>query len=283
MRPSIHPFAALRSGWEALREDRGAVPAGIVLTLLFFLAQCIVIGMTGVAAADRVVREGGEVAVPLSIDAPLERSEELRAAMAALSSVESVTLLTRDRSLERARLRDPSLPDFLERFGLGQPFDDALLVRLRSTDAYDPLMTWLRDPAWSDVVDGAALAAASDQQSLARGMLATTGVARLVGGVMTVVVLLALGAAVIAIIWRRGEMDVMAQTVLLLLSLAAGTLAVLLALLGALLVVDASVAWDSLRGAFLSLLVVRLPITTLLFAALCPLMARLGVMAVREA
>lgn len=78
-------------------------------------------------------------------------------------------------------------------------------------------------------------------------------------------------------------MDVMAQTVLLLLSLAAGTLAVLLALLGALLVVDASVAWDALRGAFLSLLVVRLPIATLLFAALCPLMARLGVMAVREA
>lgn len=295
------PVAFLRLGWDIVRREQGAAPALVLLTLLFFLALLLVTGSTGIAAAERLIRAAGDVGIELSTSASPERIDDLRTALLELPSVERAVIITRDESLKRASLQDPDLAQFLTSFQLNNPFPDTMSIRLRSADAYGPLVRFLQEPAWNDVVEPSTLSVAARQEHELDDVLVITRGAGALAAFTMGMVLLAIGAAVAAFVWRRAvdreEFSLPAllgiprrnvltpfaaeHTVLLLIALGIATL-MLLVMLPVLPVLLPSLgeggALAVVRAETIRLLITRLPVTVLVFALLCPVLAWIGVL-----
>lgn len=162
--------ALKRGALSIFREEGWGTAIGSLFGLLLLL-QVIVLLSVGVQGGLQLLRERTDLRLqirPVATDAQIQ---DLIQNIRNLPYVEDVVYITREQAYERAKKRDPTLVDFLVKFGIDNPFPDTLGVRLRRLQDFRVFLDFLRQPVFSSTVDPKFLTDTTDQQEQVDQML----------------------------------------------------------------------------------------------------------------
>ncbi len=131
---------------------------------VILLAQIIVLLAVGVQGGLVLLRERTDLRLQIRATATDAQIQDLYQNVRQLSYIEDVVYITREQAFERQKKRDPTLIEFLVKFGIENPFPDTMGVRLRRLEDYPAFLQFLKQPVFSAVVDPTFLTTTTDQQ-----------------------------------------------------------------------------------------------------------------------
>jgi cell division transport system permease protein len=152
-----------RGALSIFREEGWATAAGSLFGLLL-LAQVLLLLGVGVQGGLDVLRQDTDIRLQIRPTATDGQIQDLLQNIRALPLVEDVVYITREQAYERQRTQDPSLIEFITKFGIENPFPDTLGVRLRQLDDFPAFLEFLKQPVFTAVVDASFLTSTTDQQ-----------------------------------------------------------------------------------------------------------------------
>lgn len=151
-----------RGALSIFREEGWATAAGSLFGLLL-LAQVLLLLGIGVQGGLNLLRQDTDIRLQIRATATDGQVQDLLQNIHALPIVEDVVYITREQAYERQRKQDPSLIEFITKFGIDNPFPDTLGVRLRRLDDFPAFLNFLKQPIFTTVVDASFLTSTTDQ------------------------------------------------------------------------------------------------------------------------
>lgn len=155
--------ALKRGALSIFREEGWGTAIGSLFGLLLLL-QFIVLLSVGVQGGLDLLRERTDLRLQIRPTATDAQIQDLIQNIRNLPYAEDVVYITREQAYERERQRDPTLVEFLTKFGIDNPFPDTLGVRLKHLQDFQPLLGFLRQPVFATIVDPKFLTDTTDQQ-----------------------------------------------------------------------------------------------------------------------
>lgn len=169
-------------GWMMLKRDRTWKTTFAVLFGIALFAQAAGLFAVGVWAAEEMLRAQTDVRLQLLKTADEQRIQDFFAAVRSQPTVTNATFVTKEQAYELERKTEPEMVDFLEKYGLKNPFFDTISVTLHSLDDYQPLIAFVTNPQWNDVVDPAFLSTVSKQNDQVRQLYEVSQSAKALAG-----------------------------------------------------------------------------------------------------
>jgi len=135
--------------------------------------------------------------------------QELYAAIQGQPDVARVEYVPKQKAYDEERQRDTAMADFIDRFGLANPFPDAFRIQPRSAAGYEEVLRLVSGERWRGVIDPLSLSRSTAQEGVTVELLRFLSVAH----AAALLLLLACGltlvfatAAAVRQRWlRRGE------------------------------------------------------------------------------
>lgn len=171
--------AAKRGIVNVFREEGFGTAIGSLFGVVL-LAQIIVLLAIGVQGGLVLLKERTDLRLQIRETATDAQIQDLYQNTRQLPYVEDAVYVTREQAYERQKQRDPTLIDFLQKFGIDNPFPDTLGVRLRRLEDYDAFLAFLKQPVFAAVVDPSFLTTTTDQQQQVQQLTDVVSSARLV-------------------------------------------------------------------------------------------------------
>ncbi len=155
--------ALKRGALSIFREEGWGTAIGSLFGLLLLL-QVIVMLSVGVQGGLDLLRDRTDLRLQIRATATDPQIQDLIQNIRNLPYVDDVVYITREQAYERERKRDPTLVQFLTKFGIDNPFPDTLGVRLRHLQDFQTFLEFLRQPVFAAAVDPKFLTDTTDQQ-----------------------------------------------------------------------------------------------------------------------
>ncbi len=171
--------AAKRGIVNVFREEGFGTAIGSLFGVVL-LAQIIVLLAVGVQGGLVLLRERTDLRLQIRETATDAQIQDLYQNIRQLSYVEDTVYVTREQAYERQKQRDPTLIDFLQKFGIENPFPDTMGVRLRTLEDYPAFLQFLKQPVFAAVVDPSFLTTTTDQQQQVEQLTGVVSSARTV-------------------------------------------------------------------------------------------------------
>lgn len=168
---------SLSRGWWFLRGAKGWKMAAVSATASMVLTQLLLVTLAGAGVAANDVLERGAVHLDVEVGTLDQRVQELYAGLRALPTVLDVEYVTGEQLLEEERARDESLDEFLERYGMENPFPDAFVVTPQNGHLYDELREFVQSEDERGGIGAAALGEISAREAAMGESLGTLGAA----------------------------------------------------------------------------------------------------------
>ncbi len=165
-------------GWGFLVHAGGWKLDAFGVALALLLVQLLLIALSGVRTVALTALERGAVHLDVVDGTSDQKVQELYAALNAMPSVRDVRYVTREQVFVEESARDPSLVDFLARYGMENPFSDALVVTPTDAGSYADLRAFAQLEQYRDVIDTAALSDIGTQQTSTAELLEAVDTAR---------------------------------------------------------------------------------------------------------
>lgn len=194
-----------RGALSIFREEGWGTAIGSLFGLLLLL-QVLVLLSVGVQGGIDLLRERTDLRLQIRATATDPQIQDLIQNVRSLPYVEDVVYITKEQAYERAKDRDPTLIQFLVKFGIDNPFPDTLGVRLRRLQDFRQFLDFLRQPVFSTVVDPKFLTDTTDQQQQVDQLLLLVSSARTMLGFVIGFAGIVLLFVVVELIRRRALM-----------------------------------------------------------------------------
>jgi len=194
--------AAKRGIVNVFREEGFGTAIGSLFGVVL-LAQIIVLLAVGVQGGLVLLRERTDLRLQIRDTATDAQIQDLYQNTRQLSYVEDTVYVTREQAFERQKQRDPTLIDFLQKFGIENPFPDTMGVRLRSLEDYPAFLQFLKQPVFAAVVDPSFLTTTTDQQQQVEQLTGVVSSARIVLAFIVGLSVVVLLFVVVELIRRR--------------------------------------------------------------------------------
>lgn len=194
--------AAKRGIVNVFREEGFGTAIGSLFGVVL-LAQIIVLLAVGVQGGLVLLRERTDLRLQIRDTATDAQIQDLYQNTRQLSYVEDTVYVTREQAYERQKQRDPTLIDFLQKFGIENPFPDTMGVRLRSLEDYPAFLQFLKQPVFAAVVDPTFLTTTTDQQQQVEQLTGVVSSARIVLAFIVGLSVVVLLFVVVELIRRR--------------------------------------------------------------------------------
>lgn len=178
-------FLKQASGWRL-----GAL--GVVASLL--TVQILFVTLVGVRTTHDAILSHGAVHLDVMPGTLDQRVQQLLVDLRAIQSVQDVRYVPREQAFLEEQSRDASLSEFLEQYGLANPFPDAFVVVPANADAYADLRTFVE--ASDSGIDAVALSDIAAREASVGQLLAAADTARM--GVRLLLFLTAIGAGILS-------------------------------------------------------------------------------------
>lgn len=169
---------ALKRGALSIFREEGWGTAIGSLFGLFLLLQVIILLSVGVQGGLQLLRERTDLRLQIRPTASDPQIQDLIQNIRNLPYVEDVIYITREQAYERAKKRDPTLVEFLIKFGIDNPFPDTLGVQLVRLQDFRLFLDFLRQPVFSAAVDPKFLTDTTDQKEQVDQLLQLVASAR---------------------------------------------------------------------------------------------------------
>ncbi len=160
-----------------MRGTKGWRAAAVSVTASLLLTQLLLVTLAGARVAANDVLERGAVHLDVEEGTLDQRVQELYAGLRALPTVLDVEYVTGEQLLAEERARDESLDEFLERYGMENPFPDAFVVTPQNGHLYDELRTFVQSEDERGGIGAAALGEISAREAAMGESLGTLGAA----------------------------------------------------------------------------------------------------------
>ncbi len=131
---------------------------------VILLAQIIVLLAVGVQGGVVLLRERTDLRLQIRATATDAQIQDLYQNLGQLPYIEDTVYITREQAFARQKKKDPTLIEFLVKFGIENPFPDTMGVRLRRLEDYPAFLQFLKQPVFAAVVDPTFLTTTTDQQ-----------------------------------------------------------------------------------------------------------------------
>ena len=194
--------AAKRGIVNVFREEGFGTAIGSLFGVVL-LAQIIVLLAVGVQGGLVLLRERTDLRLQIRDTATDSQIQDLYQNVRQLSYVEDTVYVTREQAYERQKQRDPTLIDFLQKFGIENPFPDTMGVRLRTLEDYPAFLQFLKQPVFAAVVDPSFLTTTTDQQQQVEQLTGVVSSARIVLAFIVGLAVVVLLFVVVELIRRR--------------------------------------------------------------------------------
>lgn len=196
---------SLSRGWLFLRGTKGWRAAAVSVMVSMLLVQLLFVTLAGARVAANDVLERGAVHLDVEDGTLDQRVQELYAGLRALPTVLDVEYVTGERLLEEERSRDESLDEFLERYGMENPFPDALVVTPQNGRMYDELRAFVRSEDDRGGIGAAALGEISAREAAMGESLGALGGATSAIGFLALLAMVVAFLASIDVVLRFGS------------------------------------------------------------------------------
>lgn len=194
--------AAKRGIVNVFREEGFGTAIGSLFGVVL-LAQIIVLLAVGVQGGLVLLRERTDLRLQIRDTATDAQIQDLYQNIRQLSYVEDTIYVTREQAYERQKQRDPTLIDFLQKFGIENPFPDTMGVRLQTLEDYPAFLQFLKQPVFAAVVDPSFLTTTTDQQQQVEQLTGVVSSARIVLAFIVGLAVVVLLFVVVELIRRR--------------------------------------------------------------------------------
>lgn len=171
--------AAKRGIVNIFREEGFGTAVGSLFGVVL-LAQIIVLLAVGVQGGLVLLRERTDLRLQIRDTATDPQIQDLYQNIRQLPYIEDAVYVTREQAYERQKQRDPTLIEFLQKFGIENPFPDTMGVRLRTLEDYPAFLQFLKQPVFAAVVDPSFLTTTTDQQQQVEQLTNVISSARIV-------------------------------------------------------------------------------------------------------
>jgi cell division transport system permease protein len=169
----------LRGLKTAVREEGWGASIGSLFGVLV-IAQVVVLLVVGVHAGLTQLREQTDIRLEILETAEDVQIQDLMQNIQSLSYVQDVVYVTREQALERQKLRDPQLIEFLTKFGIANPFPETMGVRLKTLNDYPKFLTFIQQAVFAKTVNPKFLSQTTDQETQVYRLLGVIDSARAV-------------------------------------------------------------------------------------------------------
>lgn len=197
--------ALKRGALSIFREEGWGTAIGSLFGLLLLL-QIIVLLAVGVQGGLDLLRDQTDLRLQVRSTATDPQIQDLIQNIRSLPYVSDVVYITREQAYERERQRDPTLVEFLTKFGIDNPFPDTLGVRLKRLQDFHQFLEFLRQPVFATTVDPKFLTDTTDQQAEVDQLLVLVSSSRTVLAFVIGFAALVLLFVVVELIRRRALM-----------------------------------------------------------------------------
>lgn len=194
-----------RGALSTFREEGWGTAAGSLFGLLL-LAQVLLALAIGVQGGLNLLRENTDLRLQIRPTATDGQIQDLIQNVRTLPYTQDVIYITKEQAYERQREKDPTLLEFITKFGIDNPFPDTLGIRLRRLDDFPALLAFLKQPVFASVVDVSFLSDTTDQQRQVERLIHVVTGARTVLGFIVGFSVLVLLFVVVELIRRRALM-----------------------------------------------------------------------------
>lgn len=181
-------------GWGFLQQVSGWRLGACGVTMSLLAVQLLLIALVGVRATQDAILEHGAVhldVLPGTLD---QRIQQLHVDLRAIPSVREVTYVPREQVFAEEQSRDASLGEFLEQYGLANPFPDAFVVVPDDASAYADLRRFVERSETG--IDAVALSDIAVREVSVGQLLAAADTARMGGTLL--LLLVAFGAVLLS-------------------------------------------------------------------------------------
>lgn len=179
MVPVFFRRAAKRGIVNIFREEGFGTAVGSLFGVIL-LSQIIGLLAIGVQAGLVLLKDRTDLRLQIRDTATDAQIQDLYQNIRQLPYVEDVLYVTREQAYERQKKRDPTLIDFLTKFGIENPFPETMGVRLRYLEDYVEFLRFLKQPIFAPVVDPSFLTTTTDQQQQVHQLMNVVSSARIV-------------------------------------------------------------------------------------------------------
>lgn len=136
-------YRGIRRAWGFLSATKGWRLGAIGVIASLLTVQLLLVALAGVRMVRESVLEHGAVHVDIVQGTLDQRVQELLLQLEAIPSVRSVTYVPREQVFADEKARDASLSDFLEDYGVLNPFPDSFVVVPAHPRAYADLRAFV--------------------------------------------------------------------------------------------------------------------------------------------
>ncbi len=194
---------AVKRGIVNIFREEGFGTAMGALFGVILLAQIIVLLAVGVQGGLVLLKDRTDLRLQIRDTATDVQIQDLYQNIRQLPYVEDIIYVTREQAYERQKKRDPTLIDFLTKFGIDNPFPETMGVRLRQLQDYQAFLQFLKQPVFAAVVDPSFLTTTTDQQQQVWQLTNVISSARIVLIFIVALVVVVLLFIVVELIRRR--------------------------------------------------------------------------------
>lgn len=140
---SVPQYRSTVRGWSFLLKTKGWKWSAFGVMTSLLSMQLLLGTFAGFHVVEPSIFERGAVSIDIESGTLDQRVQELYAHLQLLPTVVDVTLVTGEQLLAEEQTRDASLVEFLDRYGMGNPFLDAFVVVPRDARAYEELRMFI--------------------------------------------------------------------------------------------------------------------------------------------
>jgi cell division protein FtsX len=154
----------IRRGLLILKRERSWGASLGSLLGVFVMLQLLLLGLIGIGAVQSLLTSNADMRLEIRSDASRAETQQFLSDLQQLPYVAHAVYITREQAFAQAEKEEPSLVEFLQKFGIDNPYTDTIGVTLASLDDYPLLTTYISQPRWQRIVDPAYLSTISHQE-----------------------------------------------------------------------------------------------------------------------
>jgi len=152
------------------RERRWFAAFGALFGVLLML-QILLFGLLGMQTIESVLLSRTDLKIEIRAEANDQDRQTFFSQLNELPYVSEAVYITREQAYEHARLQDPELITFLEKYNMGNPFQDTIGITLRSLDDYTPFASFIEQESFQSIINPTHLSQITQQEAESKELL----------------------------------------------------------------------------------------------------------------
>ncbi len=194
---------SVRRGANNVFRERQWLTSFGALFGVFLMLQILLVSLAGAQTMQNVLKSRTNIKLDILPQATNEQRHEFLNKVNELPIIEHAVFITKEQAYESARINDPQLVTFLEKYNMKNPFSDTVGISLRSFEDANEFSDFVQQERWKNVVNPAHLSEITEQEGQANELLSIIATGKTLATLIIIVAAVVLMLVVTELVRQR--------------------------------------------------------------------------------